>query len=149
MGLNKGMVKWLLRISNVLFIYSFFGAMFFSGSSRGYGLLAFVIVFIIGVSRHGFKGFKPSSDKIMPVVMAAFVPLFLTAWFLSGNRGAPDPEGKPVFAKRVEYNFTRTGPAERWRFVMVLVCFHLMWHGFGIVFTGELLKSLSEKQTEI
>lgn len=101
------------------------------------GLLAFCLMFIVGVIRHGFRR-QPSHFKgLWTVVLPLFGILLLTTIVLSLGRGAPKTGGLPVFAKREHYLFTRGEEVSRARFVAVGTCFSLAWHVFAMAFAVE------------
>jgi hypothetical protein len=99
-----------------------------------YGILGFLLTFIVTVVSQGFKKEEMVLKKLWAVAIPCFIALFVLTVVLSGNRGAPDTGNLAIFALREKYRFTRGEEVERWRFVTVATSFLICWHGFAMVF---------------
>ena len=126
-----------LALLLVLYLASLLGVLFVSQSAMILGAIAFLLMFLVSVIRHGFKRQPCVLKRLWKVVFPAFAILFVTTILLSLDRGVPKTGDLPIFAKRDKYLFTRGEEASRARFVAVGTCFNLAWHVFAMAFAAE------------
>jgi hypothetical protein len=127
-----------LGIVLTLYAVGLGGMLFLSQAAMLFSVAAFLLTFLIGVIKFGFRRQPFILKRLWAVTLPCFVILFVTTILLSLDRGAPKTGELAVFAPREQYVFTRGAEVSRVRFVTVATCFAVLWHGFGMVFAIEL-----------
>ncbi len=119
-----------------LYLASLLGMLFVSNAFMALGVVAFLLMFLVGILTQGFKRRAIQLKRVWIVIAPLFVVMFATTAILSSGLGAPKTENMSVFVERARYQFTR-GEASRTRFVTVAVCSALAWHLLAIGFAAE------------
>jgi hypothetical protein len=125
-----------------LYAVSALGMLFVGQAFMFFGIVAFLLMFLVGVLTQGFQKRPIVLKRVWYVIAPLFAGLFLTTILLSANRGAPKMQNAPVFATREKYQFTRSEEVSRARFVSVGVCSTLAWHLLAMGFAAEQWASL-------
>lgn len=140
--MRRLLINLFLAFLLTLCAISALGILFVGQAFMVFGIIAFLLMFLVGVLTQGFQRRPILLKPIWFVLAPFFVGLFLTAIILSSDRGAPKMEKHSVFATREKYQFTRGEEVSRTRFVTVGVCFTLAWHLLVMGFAAEQWASL-------
>jgi hypothetical protein len=140
--MRRLLINLFLVVLLALYAVSALGILFVDQAFVFFGIVAFLLMFVVGVLTQGFQKRPILLKRIWFVLAPLFVGLFLTTIILSSGRGAPKLEKDSVFATREKYKFTRSEAVSRIRFVTVGVCFTLAWHLLAMGFAAEQWASL-------
>jgi len=130
-----------------LYTASLLGMLFINHAFMFFGIVAFLLMFLVSVLTQGFQKRQLRLKRVWLVIAPLFVALFVTTIVLSRGLGAPQTENESVFAKRDKYRFTRGGEVSRGRFIAVSVCSTLAWHLLAIGFAAEQWASFRATDT--